>query len=90
MLGVDRETGAERWRFHLPGNETWQSPVVVDDVMLIGDCTGDMHAYDVADTSATPKRLWTVEVGGCVEATPAVWKGRIYFGTRAGGVHAFG
>ena len=90
VLGVDRETGKERWRFHLPGNETWQSPVIVDDVMLIGDCTGDMHAYDVADTNATPKRLWTVEVGGCVEATPAVWKGRIYFGTRAGGVHAFG
>jgi outer membrane protein assembly factor BamB len=90
VLGVDRETGAERWRFHLPGNETWQSPVIVDDVMLIGDCTGDMHAYDVADTNAVPRRLWTVEVGGCVEATPAVWKGRIYFGTRAGGVHAFG
>ena len=90
VLGVDRETGAERWRFHLPGNETWQSPVVVDDVLLIGDCTGDLHAYDVADTNATPTRLWTVEVGGCIESTPAVWKGRIYFGTRAGGVHAFG
>jgi outer membrane protein assembly factor BamB len=90
VLGVDRATGEERWRFRTPGNETWQSPVVVDDVLLIGDCTGDLHAYDVADTRAEPRRLWTIELGGCVESTPAVWKGRIYFGTRAGAVHAFG
>ena len=27
-------------------------------------------------------------LGGCIESTPAVWKGRIYVGTRAGAVHA--
>ncbi|NUR30345.1 MAG: PQQ-binding-like beta-propeller repeat protein, partial [Catenulispora sp.] len=53
-LGLDRETGAVRWKFHLPGGETWQSPVVVDDVLLLGDCTGTMHAYDIADTHAQP------------------------------------
>jgi outer membrane protein assembly factor BamB len=25
-----------------------------------------------------------VRLGGCIEATPAVWNGRIYVGTRAG------
>jgi outer membrane protein assembly factor BamB len=90
VLGVDRKTGEVRWKFHVPGGETWQSPVVVDDTLFIGDCTGDMHAYDVADTSAEPRRLWTLEIGGCIEATPAVWKGRLFFGTRAGGVYAVG
>jgi outer membrane protein assembly factor BamB len=90
VLGVDRATGAERWRFHLPGGETWQSPVVVDGVLLIGDCTGDLHAYDVADTTVAPKRMWSLKVGGCVESTPAVWKGTIYVGTRAGAIHAIG
>jgi outer membrane protein assembly factor BamB len=90
VLGVDRTTGAERWRFHLPGGETWQSPVVVDGVLLIGDCTGDLHAYDVADTTVAPKRLWSLKVGGCVESTPAVWKGTIYVGTRAGAILAIG
>ena len=30
------------------------------------------------------------ELGGCIEATPAVWKGRIYVGTRAGLEYALG
>ena len=40
VLAVDRQTGAERWRFQLPG-PTWQSPVVIDGTLLIGDCQGD-------------------------------------------------
>ncbi|HEX5597595.1 MAG TPA: PQQ-binding-like beta-propeller repeat protein [Micromonosporaceae bacterium] len=90
VLGVDRATGAIRWKFHLPGGETWQSPVVVDDVLFIGDCTGTMRAYDVADTHAMPRPLWKLKIGGCIESTPAVWKGSLYFGTRAGGIHALG
>jgi outer membrane protein assembly factor BamB len=87
-LAVDRQTGAVRWRMHFPGGETWQSPVVVDDVLVIGDCKGDLHAYDIGDTHAEPKPLWSKTIGGCVESTPAVWKGSIYFGTRAGAFHA--
>jgi outer membrane protein assembly factor BamB len=90
VLGVDRRSGKVRWKVHVPGGETWQSPVVVDNTLFIGDCTGDMHAYDVADTHALPRRLWTVKLGGCIEATPAVWKGRMFFGTRAGGIYALG
>jgi outer membrane protein assembly factor BamB len=89
VVAVDRATGAERWRIELPG-PTWQSPVVVDDVLLIGDCNGVMHAYDVADTTVSPPELWRLEIGGCIESTPAVWNGRLYFGTRAGGFHAVG
>jgi outer membrane protein assembly factor BamB len=87
VLGLDRATGARRWQFHLPPT-TWQSPVVVDGVLLIGDCQGFLHAYDIADTVAKPKPLWTLKVGGCVESTPAVWKGTLYVGTRAGAFHA--
>ena len=88
VLGVDRRSGAVRWKFHLPGGETWQSPVVVDDVLLIGDCTGMMRAYDVKDTTVDPEPMWSLMIGGCVESTPAVWKGTMYFGTRAGSFHA--
>jgi outer membrane protein assembly factor BamB len=90
VLGVDRVTGAVRWRFRTPGGETWQSPVVVDGVLVIGDCTGVMRAYDVSDTSAPPVPLWTLKVGACIEATPAVWRGNLYFGTRAGAVISLG
>jgi len=86
--GIDRATGAVRWTFHLPSGQVWQSPVVIDGVLVIGDCLGDLHAYDIADTTKPPAPLWTVSLGGCIESTPAVWKGRLYFGTRAGAIHA--
>ncbi len=89
IKGIDRRTGEVRWELSLPG-PTWQSPVVVDDVLLQGDCNGVMHAYDVSDTTVAPPQLWQIEIGGCIESTPAVWNGRLYFGTRAGGFHAVG
>lgn len=82
VLGLDRATGAERWSFHLPG-PVWQSPVVVDDVLVQGDCAGVLHGYDLT-APGTPPELWSVEIGGCIESTPAVWDGGIYVGTRAG------
>ncbi len=87
FLAVDRDSGKVLWRRNLPG-PLWQSPVVVDDVLLIGDCLGTMHAYDVSQTRKRPPELWQKTIGGCIESTPAVHNGRIYFGTRAGKMHA--
>ncbi len=87
LLGLDRATGAERWRIEL-GWHLWSSPVVVDDVLIQGDCEGFLHAFDVSDTGVQPPELWTVELGGCIESTPAVWRGVIVVGTRAGGIWA--
>jgi hypothetical protein len=89
VLGVDRASGAVRWTFNLPG-PVWQSPVVVDDTLLQGDCEGVMHAYDVSDTSTAPPELWNVSLGGCIESTPAVWDGRMFVGTRGGKFFALG
>jgi outer membrane protein assembly factor BamB len=87
IKGIDRRTGAVRWELSLPG-PTWQSPVVVDDVLIQGDCNGVLHAYDVADTTVRPPELWAIELGGCIESTPAVWRGQIFVGTRSGLFHA--
>ena len=66
------------------------SPVIVDGVWLQGDCDGILHAYDVKNTAIDPPELWQVPLGQCIEATPAVWKGRIYVGTRGGFEFAIG
>ena len=87
IKGIDRRTGAVRWELSLPG-PTWQSPVIVDDVLIQGDCNGVLHAYDVSDTTVQPPELWQIELGGCIESTPAVWRGQIFVGTRAGLMHA--
>lgn len=87
VRGWDMATGEELWSFRLPG-PTWQSPVVVDGVLVQGDCEGVLHAYDVSDPRSRPPELWSVELGGCIESTPAVWRGRIFVGTRSGRFHA--
>lgn len=87
LLGIDRATGRVRWTKTLPG-PVWQSPVVVDGVLVQGDCHGVLHGYDLSDTTVDPPELWTVHLPGCIEATPAVWEGRIYVGTREGHLYA--
>lgn len=62
----------------------------MDDVLLIGDCLGGFHAFDVADPAVPPPQLWSVQLEGCVEATPAVWDGRIYIGARGGYLYILG
>jgi outer membrane protein assembly factor BamB len=63
--------------------------VVVDGVLVVATCSGELRGYGLTDPRA-PVRLWTVDLGGtCVEATPAVWEGTIYLGTRDGYLRAF-
>ena len=62
----------------------WQSPVIVDRVLIQGDCAGVLHGYDLGDPRAAPPELWSLALGGCIEATPAVWHGSIYVATRGG------
>ena len=90
LIGLDRATGKVQWQRQLDG-PAWASPVIVDHVLLVGDClAGDFHAFDVANPSVLPAELWSVHLGGCIEATPAVWKGKIYIGTRAGFLYTLG
>ena len=88
-LRANADTGEERWRIELFG-PTWASPVIVDDVWIQGDCGGTLHAFDVSDTTVEPTKLWEVELGGCIESTPALWNGKIIVGTRSGFVYAVG
>ena len=88
LIGLDRDTGAVLWERTL-GGAAWGSAVVVDDVLLIGDCEETtFHAFDLTDPRVAPPELWSMNLGGCIEATPAVWKGRIYIGSRAGHLYA--
>ncbi len=89
VLGVDMQTGQILWSKNF-GSQTWQSPVVVDDTLIEGDCEGNLNAYDVSDPRIDPPLKWTVKLEGCIEATPAVWKGRIYVAARGGKLYAIG
>jgi outer membrane protein assembly factor BamB len=91
LLGIDRMTGEIRWELPLP-EHAWSSPVVVDNTLIVADCEGSIHAWDVSVAGERPPERWTFHLprGACIESTPAVWRGRIYFGARDGYVYAIG
>jgi outer membrane protein assembly factor BamB len=83
VLEVDRATGTVLHELQV-GAPSIASPVVVDGVLILGDCLGDLYAWDVSDPSISPPLLWKMRFEGCIESTPAVWKGWLYLGTREG------
>jgi outer membrane protein assembly factor BamB len=89
IFALDRMTGAVRWEVNR-GGQTWSSPVIVDDVWIQGSCDETVRAYDVSDTSVAPPELWSVQLEGCIESTPALWQGRIFVGSRGGRFYAIG
>ena len=90
LRSVDKNTGEDIWEIGL-GFHLWQSPVVVDDVLLMGNCSGVLRAFDLLSDSETPPELWALSLDdGCIESTPAVWNGNVVVGTRRGGVYGIG
>ncbi len=91
LLAVDRDRGTIRWEQRLPPH-AWSSPVVVDSTLIVADCEGAIRAFDVRVPDRVPPLLWEFRLPGgpCIEATPAVWKGVIYVGTRDGYFYAIG
>ena len=83
VLAVDGGSGDVLWERQI-ASPSIASPVVVDGVLLQGDCSGHLYAWDVSDPNAQPALLWNLDLGDCVESTPAVWHGWLYVGTRAG------
>jgi outer membrane protein assembly factor BamB len=89
FFGVNASTGQLLWTVSLPGN-AWMSPVPIDNNLLIGDCTGLLHDYDISNPTSPPPELWNIQLDGCEESTPAVWHGMIYVGTRGGQIYGIG
>jgi len=83
VLGVHRVTGEVAWELQVAA-PTISSPVIVDDTLLLGDCSGRLSAWDLREPGATPPLRWSIDLGDCIEATPAVWQGWLYVGTREG------
>ena len=89
LLGIDRDTGKVVWDIQIAA-PTIASPVPIDGTLVVGDCAGVLHAFDISKPHARPKELWTVELSGCIESTPAVWHGMLWLGTRGGKFYGIG
>jgi hypothetical protein len=89
LAAIDQETGEELWVFEL-GRNSWSSPVIIDNRLLVAGFNGILRSFSLADPK-TPLLEWTFKLSeGHIESTPAVWKGMIYIGSRDGYMYAIG
>lgn len=92
LLAVDTATGEVVWRDEI-GSHAWSSPVVVDGTLIVAiNCGAQpaLRAYSLSNPRS-PEQTWELPVAaGCLEATPAVWDGRIYIASRDGFMYAVG
>lgn len=89
LVALNQKTGKVLWTVKLPG-PTWMSPVPIGKKLLVGDCSGVLHAFDISRPKRRPQELWQLRLGGCVESTPAVWHGMIWVGSRSGAIYGIG
>ena len=90
LFAVTRATGHELWRIHLRradlGVARGRRQRSAARATARGRCT-----RSTSRTSAErPPELWHVDLGGCIESTPAVFDGKIWIGTRGGAMYALG
>jgi outer membrane protein assembly factor BamB len=89
LLGIDKRTGKVWWSLDITPPSI-ASPVPIDDTLIVGDCGGVLHAFDISKPHKMPKERWHLQLPGCIESTPAVWHGMLWLGTRAGRFYAIG
>ena len=92
LLTVDLQDGTVLSNEFL-GGPLWSSPAVVEEPggpawLVLATCARpSVRGYTLEDP-AEPRLRWEVAMPGCIEATPVVWRGSIYVGTRDGRLHA--
>ncbi len=74
---------ASLWRDYTNGSESY--PVTANGTVYIGARDGKLHAFDVASKTQT----WVYQLGGFIEAAPAISDGILYAASGDGTVYAF-
>ena len=77
------EHNAKLWRGYTNGSESY--PVMANETVYIGARDGKLHAFDAVSKTET----WVYQLGGFVEAAPAISDGILYAASGDGTVYAF-
>jgi hypothetical protein len=94
LVALDRQSGKPRWELRLR-RYTWSSPTVVDGAVVAADASGALYVRDAASgrtllTDAEGQPLEFLNLHATIEASPLIWRGRIYVGVRGGGLVCLG
>lgn len=70
------------------GTNAWSSPALIDNNLIVGTCEGKILNFDIQKD--TFEKIWehTIDSGSCIESSPAVWNGQIFFGARDGYIYS--
>ena len=80
---VSPEHNAKVWRGQTAGSESY--PVTANGIVYIGARDGQLHAFDTTSKTQT----WVHQLGGFVEAAPAISDGILYAASGDGSIYAF-
>ena len=83
LIGLDAETGEEKWFYEVAG-PVQSSPGVAGGMVYVGSDDGYLHAVDIK----TGEARWTLKLGGPVRSSPWVGDGVIYVGCEEGTLYA--
>lgn len=91
LLGINRKTGKIVWEKPF-AYHAWSSPIVIDNVLIVTDTSGVIHAYDISEEEKEPTEIWGFQIPSksAIESTPVVWKGKIFVGSRDGHFYCLG
>ena len=74
---------ANLWRRYTAGSESF--PITANGIVYIGARNGKIHAIDIASKT----EVWSYQVGGPVNAAPAISEGILYAASTDGSIYAF-
>ncbi len=84
LLAINTTTGEVTYRDDIH-THAWSSPIVSEEELLVTTCDGRLRKYSLEDP-AHPIFLtgFSIPTGSCIESTPALYEGELYFGARDG------
>lgn len=86
LAAVDLKTGKVAWQADLK-RFSWSSPIVSGDAVFAADAGGYGHFFKASNGE---RLAGPIPLGGAVESSPIVWRGRVYVGTRGGAIVCLG
>lgn len=79
LYALDARSGQQLWAFSGAGAGYSANPLVVDNMVIVGNRDGRMYAIGAHNTPRQGQLIWSFTTGGPIFLTAAYSNGRVYF-----------
>ncbi len=88
LLVIDTDTGTVLQTISI-GVHAWSSPNIVDEKLILTTCEGYIKVFSIGEALSLDTEM-QIPSKACIESTPLIWNGGIYFGARDGFIYKVG